>query len=229
MKVLGACEESQTVCKAFRKRGHEAYSCDIVECSGGHPEWHIQGDVLKVLNPSKFVDPFKLKYGIRFYTKDNVSHFVEKWDLIIAHPPCTYLSVAGASRLYPQKGILDEQRYKKGLEAKEFFIEFLNADCEKICVENPVQLKIFDMPKFTQEIQPYEYGHPYSKKTRLWLKGLSELKPTKIIKENIVSWVNGGSKKADGTKRDNYGAKFSAKDRSKTFEGIAEAMAEQWG
>lgn len=226
MRVLVACEESQTVCKAFRERGHEAYSCDIIDCSGGHPEWHIKQDVLKVLNPFQEGD----FYGMYFYTEDGEKHIINgKWDLIIAHPPCTYLSVAGAARLYPQKGALDEERYKKGLEAKEFFIKFLNADCEKICVENPVQLKVFDRPKFTQEIQPYEYGHPYSKKTRLWLKGLPELKPTKIIKENIVSWVNGGSKKADGTKRDNYGAKFSAKDRSKTFEGIAQAMAEQWG
>lgn len=219
MKVLVACEESQRVCIEFRKRGHEAYSCDIIDCSGGHPEWHIKEDVLPLLNGF-----------CKFITCDGAEHKLEqRWDLIIGHPPCTYLSVAGATRLYPKKGQLDEERYKKGLEAKEFFMAILNADCDKICVENPVQLKVFDMPKYSQQIQPYEYGHPYSKKTRLWLKGLSQLKPTDIITEGVISWVNGGSKKADGTRRENNGVSYSAKDRSKTFEGIAAAMAEQWG
>ena len=219
MRVLIACEESQRVCKAFRDKGHIAYSCDVIDCSGGYPEWHIKQDVLPLLNGN-----------CSFTTGDDVEHTIDgKWDLIIAHPPCTYLSIAGAARLYPKKGVLDEERYKKGLEAKAFFMAMLNADCEKICVENPIQLKVFDMPKFTQQIQPYEFGHPYSKKTRLWLKGLPELKPTNIITEGVVSWVNGGSKKADGSKRDNNGVSHSAKDRSKTFEGIALAMAEQWG
>lgn len=219
MNILIACEESQRVCKAFRDKGHRAFSCDIIEASGGYPEWHIKQDVLPLLNGN-----------CTFKTCDGAEHKVEgKWDLIIAHPPCTYLSVAGAARLYPKKGVLDEERYKKGLEAKEFFMAMLNADCDKICVENPVQLTIFKMPKYTQQIQPYEFGHPYSKKTRLWLKGLPELKPTEVITEGIVSWVNGGSKKADGTKRDNSGVSHSARERSKTFEGIALAMAEQWG
>lgn len=164
MKVLIACEESQAVCKAFRERGHEAYSCDIIECSGGHPEWHIQGDVLRILNPHQISEAF---YGIVFRTADGEAHRIKgKWDMIIAHPPCTYLSNAGACRLYPQKGELNFERYNKGLEAKKFFLEFLNANCEKIAVENPIQSKVFEMPPYTQIIQPYEHGHPFTKKKR---------------------------------------------------------------
>lgn len=192
MRVLVACEENQRVCSAFRKRGHEAYSCDILECSGGHPEWHIQDDVLK--------------------------HLDKNWDLIIAHPPCTYLSNAGARALYP-KGVLNQERYKKGLEAKEFFMKLLNAPCDKICVENPISSRIFNMPPYTQEIQPYMFGEPYSKKTRLWLKGLPLLRPT-----NIVEYKN--TKNSDWYNKGGYDRQ---RNRSKTFEGIAEAMAEQWG
>ena len=194
MKVLVACEESQRVCIAFRAKGHEAYSCDIEPCSGGHPEWHIQDDVLK--------------------------HLDEGWDLIIAHPPCTYLSNAGARFLYP-KGVLNEERYKKGLEAKEFFMKLYNADCPKICVENPVSSTIYNMPKHTQEIQPYYFGHPFKKKTRLWLKGLEPLKPTNIVEISESTKIAGNWF--------NKGGKERQKNRSKTFEGIAQAMAEQWG
>lgn len=194
MRVLVACEESQRVCIAFRNKGHEAYSCDIEPCSGGHPEWHIQDDVLKHLN--------------------------ENWDLIIAHPPCTYLSNAGARFLYP-KGVLNVERYRKGLEAKEFFMKLYNAPCPKICVENPVSSRIFDMPKCTQEIQPFEFGHPYKKKTRLWLKGLPKLKPTNIVEVSESTKIAGNWF--------NKGGKERQKNRSKTFEGIALAMAEQWG
>jgi hypothetical protein len=219
MIILVACEESQRVCKAFRDKGHIAYSCDVIDCSGGFPEWHIKQDVLPLLNGF-----------CSFTTCDGVEHRLEqKWDLIIGHPPCTYLSAAGACRLYPKKNVLDEERYKKGLEAKEFFMAILNADCDRICVENPVQLTIFNIPKYSQQIQPYEFGHPFSKKTRLWLKGLPPLKPTNVITEGVVSWVNAGSKKANGNKRDNIGISHDAKERSKTFEGIALAMAEQWG
>ena len=172
MRVLVACEESQVVCKAFRERGHEAYSCDIVDCSGGHPEWHIKQDVLPLVNGF-----------CSFETMDGTKHHIDsKWDLLIAHPPCTYLSNAGACRLYPSKGQLNQERYQKGLEAKEFFLKFLNADCEKIAVENPVPSKIFALPKYTQIIQPYEYGHPFTKKTCLWLKGLPKLTPTDVVK-----------------------------------------------
>lgn len=194
MRVLVACEESQRVCIAFREKGHEAYSCDIEPCSGGHPEWHIQDDVLKHLN--------------------------EDWDLIIAHPPCTYLSNAGARFLYP-KGALNEERYKKGLEAKDFFMKLYNANCPKICVENPVSSTIYNMPKHTQEIQPYYFGHPFKKKTRLWLKGLEPLKPTNIVEVSESTKVAGNWF--------NKGGKERQKNRSKTFEGIAKAMAEQWG
>lgn len=194
MKVLVACEESQRVCIAFREKGHEAYSCDIEPCSGGHPEWHIQDDVLK--------------------------HLDKGWDLIIAHPPCTYLSNAGARFLYP-KGILNQDRLKKGLEAKEFFMKLYNANCPKICVENPVSSKIFEMPQHTQEIQPFEFGHPFKKKTRLWLKGLEPLKATNIVEVSESTKIAGNWF--------NKGGKDRQKNRSKTFEGIAKAMAEQWG
>lgn len=218
MKILIACEESQTVCKEMRRLGHEAYSCDIQECSGGYPEWHICGDVLPLINGR-----------CEFATMDGTPHtLLNSWDMIIAHPPCTYLSNAGACRLYPQKGQIDKARYQKGLEAKEFFLKFLNADCDRIAVENPVHCRIFEMPRYTQEIQPYQFGHPYSKKTRLWLKGLSPLVPTDVLSKYTPFLPSATSRKLGG---DSYGAKQCAhesKARSKTFTGIARAMAEQW-
>lgn len=225
MKVLVACEESQEVCKAFRARGHEAYSCDIQECSGGHPEWHIQADVLPILG-----------WGCEIVTADGQSHTIEgKWDLIIAHPPCTYLSNAGAARLFRNVHDGDFQmvnipRLKNGILARDFFFQFLNADCDRVAVENPVPSRIYMMPKASQTIQPYEYGHPYQKKTMLWLKGLPNLVPTDILSGNFISLASGGSKKKDGTPRGQSGTKLrSSRDRSKTFSGIAKAMAEQWG
>ena len=193
MKVLVACEESQAVTIELRKLGHEAYSCDILPCSGGHPEWHLQTDVTELLKM--------------------------KWDMIIAFPPCTYLSNAGARHLFP-KGKLNEERYKKGLAAKEFFMKFYNCNCPRVAIENPVSSKIYEMPKHTQEIQPYQYGHPVTKKTRLWLKGLPNLKPTNIVepKQNCHvanTWFSKGGKERQI-------------NRSKTFKGIAKAMAEQW-
>jgi hypothetical protein len=202
MKVLVACEESQAVTIELRKLGHEAYSCDIQPCSGGHPEWHLQQDVTPLLK--------------------------EDWDMIIAFPPCTYLSNAGACRLYPRKGELNLERYKKGLEAKEFFMMFYNANCPRIAIENPVSSTIFNMPKHTQEIQPYMFGHPYTKKTRLWLRGLPLLKPTNIV-EPIGPYCPSGTGRKDRTKYGYAKRGEDAKNRSKTFPGIAKAMAEQWG
>lgn len=216
MKILVACEESQEVCKAFRAKGHEAYSCDLQEPSGGHPEWHILGDALDAVK------------GGRIVTMDGETHSIGTWDMLIAHPPCTYLSNAGACRLYPHKGKLDVARYQKGLEAKAFFMRFYDAGIQRIAVENPVSSKVFEMPPHTQEIQPWMFGHPYTKKTRLWLKGLSPLYPTDIVKP-IAPYVPSGTGRKN---RSAYGAAKrgeDAKNRSKTFTGIAKAMAEQWG
>lgn len=200
MKVLIGCEESQTVCKAFRERGHEAYSCDIQDCSGGHPEWHIKGSVLDVLN--------------------------DNWDLGIFHPPCTYISRAGARWLF-QGGNINKERYQKGLEAKEFFMALLNAPINSIAIENPTPLKIFQLPAYSQAIQPYEYGHEFSKRTLLWLKNLPKLIPTDI-KSNFVPYLpsnTGGAKRGQKATPRN----ITQKQASKTFPGIANAMAEQWG
>ena len=230
MKILVACEESQRVCTAFRERGHEAYSCDIIECSGGHPEWHIQDDVLKVLNPHQISSMF---YGIVFKTMDGAAHSIKgKWDMIIAFPPCTYLSNAGAARLYKKfdgKSYCELERLNKGFDAKEFFMNFLNADSDKIAIENPIPSGVYRLPPYTQIVQPYEHGHTYSKKTCLWLKGLPKITPTNIV-EPICSWVSGGSKDNHGNKRKNCGMTFrDSKTKAKTFPGIAKAMAEQWG
>ena len=210
IKVLVACEESQAVCKAFRERGFEAYSCDIQECSGGHPEWHICGDALKAM------------MGGQIVTQDGKQHFVDKWDLMIAHPPCTYLSNAGARFLYP-KGVLNEQRLRKGLMAKDFFLHFLWADIPKIAVENPIPSSVYCLPKYTQTIQPYQFGHPFKKKTCLWLKGLPKLEPTdEIPLEQCESTKVAGN-------WFNHGGKDRQANRAKTFPGIAKAMEEQWG
>lgn len=212
MKILIACEESQRVCTAFREKGHEAYSCDIQECSGGHPEWHILGDVLSILNGNA-----------KFITQDGKTHEISgKWDMIIAHPPCTFLSNAGARHLY-KGGVLQQDRLKKGLEAKEFFMQFVNADCDKIAIENPIPSTVFGLPKYSQAIQPYEHGHPFKKKTCLWLKNLPKLRPT-----NLIPIEKCESTKIAGNWY-NKGGKDRQKNRSKTFWGIARAMAEQWG
>ena len=229
MRILVACEESQAVTTELRRLGHEAYSCDIIECSGGHPEWHIRQDVLGILNPEPIVEPSDPNWrGIGFYTDDGEWHYIEdKWDMIIAFPPCTYLSNAGACRLYPKKGQLNMERYQMGLEAKEFFMKILNADCPRIAVENPVSSKVFEMPPYTQEIQPWMFGHPYTKKTRLWLRGLPQLVPTDVV-EPISPYCPAGTGRKDRSK---YGAAKrgeDAKNRAKTFPGIAKAMAEQW-
>jgi site-specific DNA-cytosine methylase len=234
MKILVACEESQAVCKAFREKGHEAYSCDIIECSGGRPEWHIQQDVLPLINGN-----------CDFLTCDNKWHEVEgKWDMVIAFPPCTHLAVSGA-RHFEKKRADGRQRW--GIE---FFCQFLNADCEKIVIENPVGIisgdyikqwfpdlaKEYNLPiKPSQIIQPYEYGHPAKKSTCLWIKGdLPLLQPTKIVEPEILTYTCKSGKKVNFSK--DYCHNFNwndaidrSKTRSKTYTGIAEAMAEQWG
>ena len=222
MRILVACEESQAVTKELRRLGHEAYSCDIIECSGGHPEWHIMQDVLPLLGGD-----------CEFLSMDGARHEIKgKWDMIIAFPPCTYLSNAGACRLYPRKGHLNVERYRKGIEAKEFFKKFLNADCPRIAVENPVSSSVFQMPKHMQEIQPYQFNddgkQPYTKKTRLWIKGLPALVPTTPDCKPVGPYVPAGTGRKN---REKYGAAKrgeDAKNRAKTFHGIARAMAEQW-
>lgn len=218
MKILVACEESQAVCKAFRARGHEAYSADIQEPFGGHPEWHILGDVLPLINGD-----------CTFFTMDGGAHNISgEWDLIIAHPPCTYMTNAGAVRMRV-KGQIVQERYNKAMEAKAFFMEFYNAQCPRVAIENPTPMKIINLPEYTQAIQPYQYGHPYSKRTCLWLKNLPPLQPTKILAFH-EPYVNGGCKDAHGNYRKFQGRKErDPKIRSKTFPGIAEAMADQWG
>jgi hypothetical protein len=189
-----ACEESGRVTAEFRRLGHEAYSCDILPTSGGHPEWHIQGDVIPLLS--------------------------QKWDIIIAFPPCTYLSNAGAKHLF-RGGVLNKERFRKGLDAKKFFLSLLNADCPKVCVENPVSSRVFEMPPHTQEVEPYMFGDPWKKKTRLWLRGLPKLEPTDICLafqncHDAGTWFMKGGKDRQ-------------KNRAKTPFGLARAMAEQWG
>ena len=216
MKVLIACEESQTVCKAFRARGYEAYSCDIQEPSGGHPEWHILGDALKAID------------GGQVTTMDGQAHDVGRWDLLIAHPPCTYLSKAGGNRLRID-GFIQQDRYEKGQKAAEFFLKFLEADIPRIAVENPVPLKIFGLPPYSQIIQPYMFGDEYLKMTCLWLKHLPPLFATDIVVPTS-KWVSASDNRA--IKQNDAWARSgrrSQKERSKTFPGIARAMAEQWG
>lgn len=237
LKVLVACEESQAVCKAFRELGHEAYSCDIQECSGGHPEWHIKGDVLSILEPQKIrlwddinkQDIFSL--AVLFETMDGILHHIDKWDLIIAHPPCTDLAVSGARHFARKRADGSQQR------SIDFFMQFTNLSCEKVAIENPVCIMSSIYRKPNQIIQPYQFGHPVSKKTCLWLKGLSPLEPTDIVEPEIIhsKGKSGGYSGALWNVYDENGKPISYKDprvakaRSKTFPGIAKAMAEQWG
>jgi hypothetical protein len=226
MNVLIACEESQRVCISFREKGHNAFSCDLQPCSGGHPEWHIVGDVLKIINGSK-----NMRTSDRFIETEDGSHysFPERWDLIIAHPPCTYLSNAGARWLYAG-GELNTERYRKGLDGKEFFMAMLNADCPRIAVENPIPSSIYGLPEYSQIIQPYYFGEPWSKKTCLWLKGLDILQPTDIVTDHKPYCSSGSYSGTHDPKYKGASRKGgSAKSRSKTFWGIARAMADQWG
>lgn len=186
MRILIACEESQRVTIELRKLGHESYSCDTQESSGGYPQWHIVGDAIE-------------------------EAYSGKYDMIIGFPPCTYLTRASAVRLFPKK-VLNKERYEKGLKAKDFFMKLYNAPVKYVALENPTPLRIFGLPKETQAIQPHEHGHPYTKRTCLWLRNLPPIQPSNKV-QPIGSWV---------------ALNRSKKTRSKTFEGIARAMATQW-
>lgn len=208
MKLLVACEESQAVCTAFRENGHEAYSCDIIECSGGHPEWHIMQDVLPLLNGN-----------CSFRTMDGMEHTISgKWDLIIAHPPCTHLAVSGMR--WFKEGVKPKSLM---FEGAAFFMKMTEADCDHIAVENPVCVMSSMYRKPDQIINPYQFGNPEQKKTCLWLKGLPKLQETDNVyeymmqlpeKERAKIWWMGSN---------------HSKERSKTYPGIAKAMADQWG
>lgn len=192
MKILVACEESQAVTIELRKLGHEAFSCDILECSGGHPEWHLQEDVTPLLK--------------------------QRWDMIIAFPPCTHLAVSGAAWF--------EQKRKDGRqqEAIDFFMMFANADCERIAIENPVGIMSRIYKKPSQIVQPYEYGHMEQKRTCLWLKGLPLLRPTNNVYDKMMGLPKNKRERLHYLPPSPERAKL----RSKTFPGIAKAMAEQW-
>lgn len=235
MKVLVACEESQAVCKEFRAKGHEAYSCDIIECSGGHNEWHIMQDVLPLLNGN-----------CTFKTCDGVEHHIDgRWDMIIAFPPCTHLAVSGARHFEIKRA---DGRQRWGIE---FFCQFLAADCDKIVIENPVGIMSGDyVPKHfpdiaqkyglprkpTQIIQPWMFGDNYAKSTCLWIKGLPALVP-EITEEPEMEYMEWVCKKTGKTKRQaqwycdalKLSPEERAKVRSKTFPGVARKMAETWG
>ena len=218
MNVLVACEESQAVCTEFRKLGHNAFSCDIVPCSGGHTEWHIMQDVLPLLNGH-----------CMFVTMNNELHVIEEWDLIIAFPPCTHLTITGAAWF--------EEKRKDGRQqmAIDFFMRFVNCNCEHIAIENPVGIMSTVYAKPTQIIEPWWFGDNVCKKTCLWLKGLPALKQEQTDKPQIeyFTWID---KKTGKVKRQTkwyyetscLPLKLRAVARSKTFPGIARAMAVQW-
>ena len=220
MKILVACEESQAVTKELRKLGHEAFSCDIIECSGGHPEWHIMQDVLPLLDGK-----------CSFVSTDGQTHIiVGKWDMIIAFPPCTYLTVTGNRwfnvERYGEKAL---QRHKDRSAAIDFFLDFANADCDRIAIENPVGIMSSVWRKPNQIIGPFEFGDPFEKKTCLWLKGLPELKPTNIVGvPPRKQFDSGKTMPAWYAEAWHLQKEERAKLRSKTFPGIAKAMAEQW-
>ncbi len=208
MRVLIACEESQTVCKAFRERGHEAYSCDIIEPSGGYPEWHILGDALKAIEG-----------GGRVTTMDGQTHDVGRWDLLIAHPPCTDLASSGAAWFAEKQKNFSQQK------SIVFFMRFVLANVDRVAVENPVGIMSTVYRKPDQIVQPWMFGHPEQKATCFWLKNLPKLETTNNVKAEMMQlprklrernhWCSPGPDRS--------------KIRSKTFPGIAKAMAEQWG
>ena len=204
----------------MRKLGIECYSCDIEQPSGGHPEWHILGDVIPYINGN-----------CSFTTMDNQLHIIEgQWDLLIAHPPCTYLTISGNRwfdiERYGEKAI---QRMKNREDAAEFFMNFINAKCEHIAVENPIGYMNTHYRKPDQIIHPYQFGEPTKKGTCLWLKGLPLLQPTKIVEPEFVKYQNGKKDSLWHYNTVSLPAKLRAKERSRTFQVIAEAIANQWG
>jgi hypothetical protein len=216
MKILVACEESQAVTIELRTLGHEAYSCDILDPSGGHPEWHVQQDVIPLLSPP-----------IIFSTLDGQEHYIDKWDMIIAFPPCTYLTVTGNRWFNVEKyGEKALERIRLREEAKEFFMAFANAPCDKIAIENPVGVMNTWYCKPNQIIQPYQFGDPFEKRTCLWLKGLPNLVPTDVVEPPARQQLKSGKSMPEWYS--NAPKKDRARIRSKTFPGIAKAMAEQW-
>lgn len=237
MNILCACEESQAVTIELRKLGHNAFSCDIIECSGGHPEWHIMQDVIPLLNPRKLPlwDENTTIRGIEFKTCDGAQHFIyNKWDMIIAFPPCTQLCSAGQH--WFTRGLKDPVLRE---DAVAFFMAFVNADCERIAIENPVGIMSTRFRKPDQKIHPWMFGHLATKNTCLWLKNLPNLIPTDIMEKPEGGWEN-----QSFTKEGKYGGFVNydengkilawndprtARIRSKTYPGIAKAMAEQWG
>ena len=217
--VLVACEESQAVCCAFRALGFTAFSCDVQEPSGDHQEWHILGDAIAALD------------GGVITTMDGKQHDVGKWDLLIAHPPCTYLTSAGSVNLIRLdangKRWANIARYQKMQDAVDFFLKFSQADIQHICVENPAPMHLCNLPSYSQIIEPYQFGHHWKKRTCLWLKNLPVLTPTNIV-EPTGCWVLSTGRTNRTKLTQNKGVR-SSKERSKTFSGIAVAMAEQWG
>jgi len=211
MRILVACEESQAITKEFRKLGHEAFSCDLLPCSGGHPEWHYQQDVFEVIDKG--------------------------WDMMIAHPPCTFLAVSGARWLYNKDGTKNEERWKNQAEGLDFVQRLMDAPIDKIAIENPISVISSNIRKPDQIVHPYHFGDKASKSTCFWLKNLPKLEPTNIVeKGEFKEWID---KKTGKTKRQAtwyYEALQKAKTpaerrtlRSKTFKGMAEAIADQWG
>ncbi len=201
MKVLVACEESQAVTKEFRSLGHEAYSCDILPCSGGHPEWHIQGDALDEANSGKY-------------------------DLMVAHPPCTYLAVSGNRWLYNKDGSRNEERWENRNKALFFVKQLMDAPIRHIAIENPVSVISSQIRKPNQIVQPYMFGDEATKTTCLWTKNLPMLTPTKIVGKGERVILKSG--KSLPKWYSNVSIKDRAKLRSKTFLGIAKAIATQY-
>ena len=227
MNVLAACEESRRVCTAFRKKGHNAFSCDIIDCSGGHPEWHIKGDVLSILNPQTHT-PQK---SIRFTTCNGENHeILGKWDLIIAHPPCTRLCNSGQRWLYFGDDKYRSQKIAEQQRGIVFFMMFAFADCDKIAIENPSGIMSTAFRKPDCVYNPYDFeGETECKKTCLWLKGLPPLKPTRDIPLPREERTQGIWKAHFGEQKLSWKDPETARLRSQTPIGVAMAMAEQWG